>query len=466
MKKKIYQLMACVAMAASMLTACQDLDSAYNNLPVLGEVALSGSQQELTMTLTCQSGSNNFSTNGYFLLSRSGDMNEAEQVGAAYLNGQWTATVDLLPATTYYAQLCLERKHGVARGPVTEFTTSNIGEVRVSSVTSSSAYLYYTWKRDDYSATFLVSTSPDLTGATQYDARRSGNSYYANVSGLSSGTKYFAAVRLSRTGGVSFTTPTTEFTTLTTASASISGSDILGYGGFFVEGSDGSVSSNASGNSWEGYITGETNIYVYKPYQKGSFSYQNVPLYYYQEYFEYGRTTISPTNTKGTCSMQRLSTYQVELNILPHSTNGATTSRSITSVEIANSGTAQAICTAATVNLATGVITPTKNSSAVWSQSAKIALASEKASQLYYRSIIPLSFGDGEVKVNIVLNNTSNMTYEVVPVTLPASTWKGGERYTYDIRVNYTRNDVEVTVSDVKVTPWNNNGNTNIDIYD
>jgi len=466
MKKKIYQLMACVAMAGSMLTACQDLDSAYNNLPTLGEVTLSGSQQELTMTLTCQGGSNSYSTNGYFLLSRTADMDGADRVSASYYSGQWTATVDLLPATTYYAQLCLERRHGQTRGPVTEFTTSNIGEVRASSVTSSSVYLYYTWKRDDYSATFLVSTSPDLTGAAQYDARRSGNSYYANVSGLSSGTKYYAAVRLSRTGGVTFTTPTTEFTTLTTASASISGSDIQGSGGFFVEGPGGSVSGNTSGYSWEGYITGETNIYVYKPYQKGSFTYQNVPIYYNQGSFEYGHTTISPTNTKGTCSMQRLSTYQVVLNILPHSTTGATTSRTITRVDIANNGKAEAICTEATINLATGVITPTKSDTATWRQSTDIALASEKASQLYYSSIIPLSFSEGEVKVNIMLSNTSNMTYEVVPVTLPASTWKGGERYTYDIRVNYTRNDVEVTVSDVKVTPWNNNGNTNIDIYD
>ena len=39
-----------------------------------------------------------------------------------------------------------------------------------------------------------------------------------------------------------------------------------------------------------------------------------------------------------------------------------------------------------------------------------------------------------------------------------------GDRY--NITVNYTRTDVEVVVGDVTVTPWNNGGDSNIDIYD
>jgi hypothetical protein len=58
------------------------------------------------------------------------------------------------------------------------------------------------------------------------------------------------------------------------------------------------------------------------------------------------------------------------------------------------------------------------------------------------------------------------MNTEVIPVTLPSTSWEYGKQYNYNITVKYTRTDVTISVSDVYVQPWSNGGNNDIDIYD
>ncbi len=467
MKQKLYIFLACLVSAGAMLTSCQDVHSPYNAVPVLDQVTVSTTKQDLSMMLSHYMVDNDYYTNSYFLVSQSADMSNPELVNASSYSSMWTATVDLAPDTTYFAQFCMERTHGKVSGPVTVITTPALKQVTVSSITASGAYLYFPWTRSDYQAVFLVSTKEDMSNAVQYPVNKySGYSYYATeISKLESNTTYYAAIRLTKSGVV-YTTKPTSFTTLTSSYVEISSSKMAGYGGLFVVGPNGTMASNLSGYSWSGTITGETNVYAYKPYQKGNFTYENVPIYYTMDGFEYGHATVNPNNSKANCEMKALQPYQVIFNVLPQSTNGAQSSKYINSMSIGNTEKSYAISTNATFNLSTSVLTPTKNNAATWPQSTKIALSDTKSTSVSFQSIIPTKFSEGEVKVNIVLNNSTSLVTEVVPVTLPATSWEGGKTYNYDIIVRYTRTDVEVVISDLYVTPWSNGGNTNIDIYD
>ena len=477
MKKNILILLACLVSAGAMLTSCQDVQSPINTVPYLNEVTVTpNSKMDLNYTIShINSDYTRAATSGYFLVSESPDIKEenALRLDASRSNSSWTASVDLLPSTTYYIKMILESDHGSVSGPVTSYTTSDIDiPVYIEEINTNSAHFYCYWKRNDVNCKvyFQVSTNPDMSSPTTYDAYNnySNSYYYSNAEKLSSSTTYYVRACIQfLSNGMVYYTATREFTTLTPASVSLEGTEYSQTNaGFWIVGDNTNYASNWSGTSWSGYITGEADVYVYKPYKKSNSNYKAIPIYYTDNYFEYGHTKISPTNTKVSCPMTILLPYQVNLNISCQSTNGATSSKYITRVEIANAENAQAICTNATFDLTNGTMTPTKSHAATWPKSAEIALSYEKTSSVYFNSLIPIKFSDGEVKVNITLNNSTNMNTEVIPVTLPSTSWEYGKQYNYNITVKYTRTDVTISVSDVYVQPWSNGGNTDIDIYD
>jgi len=469
MKKYIFILLACLVSAGAMLTSCQDVQEPYNNVPTLGGVTVKQNvKQVLNVTLQYPSLNDNGIERAYYLLSTSSDMSDSKELNASMSSGYYTSSTDLLPATTYYVQLCLRKPHGFVQSPVTEFKTNEItNEITVSEITSYSAYVSYYWGRSDCEVTFEYSTNADMSNAQQMAGSRYGNNYNATLK-LNDNTKYYVRAKVTLPYGTTpYYSPVKEFTTQANAYVDLTGSEFYSnYAGFWIVSDNYTYVSNWSGTSWSGNISGEADVYVYKPYNKSYTNYKAIPIYYTDKYFEYGHAKISPTNNKVSCPMTTLLPYQVNLNISCKSTNGATSSKYITQVEIANAEKAEAICTNATFDLTNGTMTLIKNNAATWSKSTKIALNYEKDSLVYFNSLIPVKFGENEVKVNITLNNSTNMKTEVIPVTLPSTSWEYGKKYNYDITVNYTRTDVSISVSDVYVQPWSNGGNTDIDIYD
>jgi len=471
MKKKIYILLACLVSAGAILTSCQNVEDPYNNVPTLGEVTvMQDTKQELNVTLQYPRTYYDYAVSAYYLLSTSPDMSNATELSASTSGNYYSYTIDLQPATTYYVQLCLKKDHGFVQSPIKEFNTSDIKyEITVSDIKPTSAYISYYWGRNDCSVLFEYSTNSDMSNALQMTSTRSGNNYYTILSKLSENTKYYVRAKVTLPySSIPYYSPVKEFTTSVNAYVELTGSEFSSNNaGFWIVGNNGyNYANNYSNTYWSGTISDEADVYVYKPYNKNNSNYKAIPIYYTDNYFEYGHTKISPTSKKVSCPMTTLLPYQVNLNISCKSTNGATSSKYITQVEIANAEKAEAICTNATFDLTNGTMTLIKNNAATWSKSTKIALNYEKNSLVYFNSLIPVKFGENEVKVNITLNNSTNMKTEVIPVTLPSTSWEYGKKYNYDITVNYTRTDVSISVSDVYVQPWSNGGNTDIDIYD
>ncbi len=465
MKKKAYYLFALLAGMVFLLASCEELDTPYNTVPRLDKVTVTPSKTELKYTLYHE---NKNANSGYYEISQYADMRDAERVNSSHYNGYWSAEVDLLPSTTYYIRLVLSNNNSSVAGPVTEYTTPEISRtVSVSQVTTNSARFAISWNRTDCLVFFQYSTSEDLSGAKTKQATPYNSSYVLYLDGLQNYTTYYVRAAIQLPDGNYYYTPVTKFTTTRPVTISTSDSSVSGSTRYWIVGEDYTTSGSATGNSWNINASGSSTIYVFKPYKSAN-DYKAVPIYYNEyEVFEWGYGKIDPSSSQSvSCKMNKWLAYSVTLNISIKSANGATSSKSISQVEIANAGTAQAISTDATFDVSTGNITPVKNNAAKWTAKPNIPLTYTNAYPVSFRSLIPIKFNDGEVKVNIVLNNPTNMTTEVYPATLPASDWKQGQPYPYNITLTYTRTDVEVTVGDVTVTPWKEGDNNDIDIYD
>lgn len=345
------------------------------------------------------------------------------------------------------------------------------------------ATLYYYSSDRYWGSYFLVSRWPDMgdpirIDADYYTAQRYYNNYfYANVYDLEADTKYYAQYhRVLDHGDIA--SPVREFTTYryaaTPVTVIVEANDDYAEAGFFVTETDGTQRANNAlyypTTDWRTYSTkikvmDEADVYVYKPYKAGSFTYENVPISYSDNFFEYGHTKASPWESYPVCNMTYLNNYNVRLNVRAQATDDAVSKKYIRRLEIANAGTSDAISTSATFNLATGVMTPDKNSAAVWPATTNIQLNSEKATMVNFYSIIPTSFSEGQVQLNVQVSDEKNLTVNQ-PVPLGGANWERGNTYTYDVIVYYTRNDIQIVVSDVTVTPWAGNSSETIDIYD
>lgn len=467
MKKKAYYLLSLITGMVFLLASCEELDTPYNTVPRLSEVSISpNSKMELNYTLSHEGKNAN---SGYYEISQYADMHDALRQDASNYTGYWRAEVDLLPSTTYYIRLVLTKNKSSVSGPVTEYTTGGINNnVTVSSVTTNSAYFSFYWNRTDCKVIFQYSTSEDMSYAETLTALHnySYSAYYNTVKGLTEYQTYYVRACIYLPNGTTYYSPVTQFKTSKTVTISTTGSNLSGNARFWIVGEN--STTGGTGVTWKGNVSEPSDIYIFKPVKNAS-NYKEIPITYNEfERFEYGSGKIDPTSSENVyCSMKSWLAYNVTLNISIKSTNGATSSKYISYVEIANNDKADAISTNAKFDLTTGILTPVKNNAAKWSQSTKIPLSYPKSYDVTFLSLIPTKFNEGEVKVNIVLNNSTNMTTEVYPATLKADSWEQGKKYSYPITVNYTLNDVEITVGDVTVTPWKNDGNdTNIDIYD
>ena len=465
MKKKVYYLLSLLIGIVFLLTSCERLDTPYNTVPQLSEVTIMpDSKMDLRYTLS-HDGKN--ASSGYFEVSEYADMSASRQYYASRTGGYWKVDVDLLPSTTYYIRLVLSDYNSSVEGPVRKYTTPDITKsVSVSSVTTNSAYVSYPWTRTDCDVIFQYATNADMTGAKTLTSKRSLYSYYyATLSGLSEYKTYYVRARVQLPNGNYYYSPVAQFTTSKYVTIYTSGSSLSDYARFWIVSAN--SSSTGTGKTWTGYVSEPSDIYIFKPAKSAS-NYKAIPISYDEyDYFEYGSGKIDPSNSESvSCTMKKWQSYLVTPNISIKSTNGATSTKYISRVEIANVGSAEAISTNAYFDITTGILTPVKSNAAKWMKGTSISLSDTKTNAVNFRSLIPTKFNAGEVMVNIVLNNSNNMTTEVYPATLPASNWEQGKQYTYNITVNYTRTDVEVVVGDVTVTPWNNGGDSNIDIYD
>lgn len=470
MKQYKYYLLTVLAGVALLLTACQDLEEPRNTVPNLGNVTVSNGKYDLEYTLSHYVYDNNNVTRfAYYRISQSPDMSNYQEVPASRYNNRWEASADMVPATTYYIQMFLVSDYSTVEGPVTTYTTSNLDRnVYSSNITTSGAILNFQWNRTDCPVVFKYSTSANMSGERIVNGRNnSGSYYYADVSGLQPYTTYYFYATIQLPNGQDYNTPVKSFTTTKAIQISTYNSDLSGNARFWIE-YENSVTEYTYSAPWYIYVSEPADIYVFKP-AKYSNSYKAIPLTY-NEYsrFEYGNGKINPENTDVVnIKMNMWQGYYVVLHITPEPTdNSAITSKYISQVEIANAENSEAISSNATFDISTGTMTATKSNTAKWTQYAKISLYPATQQTVYFNSLIPTKFGEKEVKVNIILNNSTNMNTEVAPVTLPAANWEKANTYDVYLTVKYTRTEVAVSVDDITVTPWSNGGNEDYPIYD
>jgi hypothetical protein len=174
---------------------------------------------------------------------------------------------------------------------------------------------------------------------------------------------------------------------------------------------------------------------------------------------------VTPPSPDVTCEMKSLA-YQVVLNVVANSTDGMTSVKKITGLEIVNSDGCTAISNSGTCNIVTGGVIPNgKQTDKLVAKMGDIPLAKLEKTAVKFRSLIPASFEEGEVQLNVTIYDGNNITV-VTPINLPTSKWIAGNTYSYDIVVNYTRNTAKVVITDVNVQPWSNGGSNRIDIED
>ena len=339
----------------------------------------------------------------------------------------------------------------------------------------SNVLVYYTGNINHSEAYFLISESQDMVNARRVEAEYNEHgSTWANLYDLQPATTYyFSFHHFLDHGDVesaqgSFTTYRYALTpiTITTNYSNVRNA------GFFIFDDNETFASNKQVGCDDDMsyvpsvrIMGEATVYLYRPWQNGSFSYDKVPVNNNMGNFEYGQSIVTPPSPNGTCEMNSLA-YEVNINIKAQSTNDMTSVKEITGLEIGNAEGSTAISNSGTCDIPTGTVTPiAKSTDRLTAKMEYIPLSKKESTTVKFRSLIPATFADKEVVINVQISDGSNIAVNT-PVYLPGAEWKAGNSYTYDVVVEYTRNAIEVFISDVSVQSWTDGGNDRIDIED
>lgn len=106
----------------------------------------------------------------------------------------------------------------------------------------------------------------------------------------------------------------------------------------------------------------------------------------------------------------------------------------LSKVQLRNtSGGYQTIANSGTMNITTGVISPTKDKNASITLNTNYILTSSNSQQIDFL-IIPTEFSDNYVDLLLTIDNAPYI------VKLPAANWKAGQQYTYPITINRNGN--------------------------
>lgn len=339
----------------------------------------------------------------------------------------------------------------------------------------SNVKIFYRDNINPSQAYFLISESENMQNARKVPAERNENGTTSvNLIDLKAATTYYFTFHHYLDHGDVESTKgsfTTYRYAMTPISVSTNYSNIRSAG-FYIFNPEEKFADNKNVNCEEDmkYVPGvrimnESTVYLYRPWQEGSFSYEDVPVSNNLSSFEYGQVAVTPPNPDVTCEMKNLA-YRVILNVKGESSDDMISVKEITGLEIANADGITAISNSGTCNIATGVVTPKENQTdKLVAKMNSIPLAKKEETVIEFRSLIPASFKDNEVKVNVDISDNNNMTIHS-PVYLPSSEWIAGNSYEYDIVVIYTRNAFNVVITNVSVQPWTNGGYTKIDIED
>ena len=340
----------------------------------------------------------------------------------------------------------------------------------------SNVILLYEGLYDPASCYFLISESSDMTNARKIPAGyNANNATCVELKDLKAATTYYFTFHNFLDHG-DVGSQTGEFTTyrypMTAVGVKVNKSNIRNAGFYIFDESDKLVSNNLMVESQDGelYMPGvktmfEMTFYLYRPYQKGNYSYEKVPISNALGNFEYAKTTVTPPNPVPSCDMTSVA-YNVVVNVTVKPRDEQISVKQITGLELTNRAGSTAISNNGTCNLSTGEVTPIPSEKDyLTTKMEPIPLNSTVETPVNFYSLIPAKFEEGEVLLNVQISDKNNLVVDT-PIALPASEWKGGNSYVYNITVYYTRHSYEVVISDVYVQPWKNGGEEKIEIDD
>lgn len=262
---------------------------------------------------------------------------------------------------------------------------------------------------------------------------------------------------------VSFTTsaiPPTEY------SIYMSELPVDGYYGVFTYGAnDNYVCEMIEGRETMKPVTkivSKAPVYVVMPYVPDAKNPYAVPLNGGTDFY-YATGEVNPENPYVKLYPYRY-TAHVSVNIHFKSTKEDASNVTLEQISIANVSGNKPICLNGTLDLTAGIFTPSANGSGQYTlvQSNHPSISSGMNIWRTFVGVIPVSFGDNEVKV--VLNMSGDITEHEAEIPLPASTWAAGSDVTVNLNAEYTAKGVTLSVSNVEVTPWDEGATGNIDI--
>lgn len=316
---------------------------------------------------------------------------------------------------------------------------------------------------------FIISTNPEMNGRygngtyNGYD-----DTFYGVFDGLRPHTDYYiqyieGCTCADRDTTVLVASPITKVTTLAYDPVSYqlrlgSGftkglSDILGV--FSPHGGGYTYETLIYSKDWmtpKTTIDDERPVYIIYPAPSAASQPESVPVSYTGQTLWLGAQTISPENPSATVSMQPYSA-NVTLNVT-YKAASTGTSCTLRGGAIENVTSGGPISTTGTLDMTNGQFTATdggKNQGYSWpGGSARITNGQKNTTTL--TGVFPVTFADGQVQVR--LQYDGNLENPEATVALPASTWKQGGSYTYNIEAQFSATGVTLSIVDVTIEEW------------
>lgn len=316
---------------------------------------------------------------------------------------------------------------------------------------------------------FIISTNPEMNGRygngtyNGYD-----DTFYGVFDGLRPHTDYYiqyieGCTCADRDTTVLVASPITKVTTLAYDPVSYQ----LRLGSGFTKGlSDilGVFSPHGGGYTYEpliyskDWMTPKTTIdderpvYVIYPAPSAASQPESVPVSYTGQTLWLGAQTISPENPSATVNMLPYSA-NVTLNVTykAASTGTSCTLRGGTIENVTSGGP---ISSSGTLDLTNGQFTATdggKNQGYSWN-GANTRITNSQKNTTTLTGLFPATFADGQVQVRFQYDG--NLENPEATVALPASTWKQGGSYTYNIEAQFSATGVKLSIVDVTIEEW------------
>lgn len=353
-------------------------------------------------------------------------------------------------------------------------------EPQINSVGRNYVDVRYSYSPDDYyiDKVFYIADNAAMEGFERYQSssvepytynnKHYSGCRYADISGLRPNTDYYVQYayehHCSHSDNVTVvTSPVTKFTTLSYSPTNyqiqlggdfIKGSsDILGV--FTPHGGSYTYETLVYSKDWmtpKTTIDDERPVYVIYPAPSAASQPESVPVSYTGQTLWLGAQTISPENPSATVNMLPYSA-NVTLNVT-YKAASTGTSCTLRGGAIENVTSGGPISTTGTLDMTNGQFTATdggKKQGYIWN-GAGTRITNGQKTTTSLTGVFPVTFADGQVQVRFQYDG--NLENPEATVALPASTWKQGGSYTYNIEAQFSATGVTLSIVDVTIEEW------------